>query len=490
MQDTIRQGRRCFIGIDQGSSATKVVAVSEAGRLVYETRCELSLPKQDGMRVEQDPEEIFAGVREALDETVRALCGFGMSILGIGLSCQRSSCLVWKEGSGEPLSPVISWRDTRGMDYLLRLDTRREIISNATGLPVTPHYSASKLRWLSDHIVGGKQPDVFYGPLASFLVQRLTNRRDALVDHTNAARTQLMNIHTLDWDPELLDLFGLGEIRLPAIRPTAFEYGMVQTPAGELPLLAVVGDQQAAMIGLGILHKQDGAINYGTGGFFMVNTGTRLVPVQKLMASVLYSSERETNYLVEGSVNAVGDALAWARNQLALFKDYGDVDALCRKAGTDVVAFIALNGVGAPHWEAGVASAFHGFVQESTTADMVRAVVEGIAFFVKDITRAMAASGITPGPILLSGGLSSLAYLTQIQADILDEKIQVSPAKEASALGAAYLAGMYHGTWETNSVKGFISQGTVVIPKTNRELLRRYALWKRLHQMVRELDAS
>jgi len=481
----------CFIGIDQGSSATKAVVLSAVGQILFSARKDLPPPFRDGFRVEQNPLHLLNSVQEVLDECIRQVRGSGFSVIGIGLSCQRSSCLVWNESTGEPLSPLLSWRDTRGMDIVRRLARQEPMISKASGLPLTPYYSATKFRWMRDNLAAGKQSGAVFGTLSSFLVQRLIGNKQALIDHTSAARTQLMNIHTLSWDEELLGAFGLAGIRLPEIRPTAHGYGEAQTSAGAVPFLACLGDQQAAMLGLGVLREGDGGINYGTGGFLMVNSGGTLVPAPGLIASVYYSNDREQKYLLEGSVNAVGDALEWVRSRLGLFKEYSEVDDLCWKAATHVTAFIGLNGIGAPHWEAEMPSTFHGLEPESTSADMVRSVVEGIAFFIKDIEEAMRTAGVEPASFILSGGLSSLSYLVQIQADILGRDIGISQVKEASAMGAAFLAGMQQGAWTADDIARMTTpQGETIHGDQNPGLTRRYRQWKELHRMTRELEKT
>ncbi len=478
----------CFIGIDQGSSATKAVVVSTEGQVLFQTRKDLPPPFRDGIRVEHDADKILQTVSDALNESVQAVQGPGVQVLGLGLSCQRSTCLAWKESTGAPLTPIISWRDTRGSEIVENIRDRAPEIHLKSGLPLTPYYSASKLRWIRDNVLDAQQPDTIFGTLSSFLVRRLTRNAENVVDHTNAARTQLMNIKTLAWDNDLLKLFGLTNIRLPNIVPSAYAYGKAHSAGGDIPLLAAVGDQQAAMLGLGVIEKGDAGMNFGTGGFLMVNTGPGLVPTHGLMASVHYSNEKELHYLLEGSVNAVGDALEWTRMNFGLFKDYEEVDDLCWKAMTGVVAFIGLNGTGAPHWETNISSAFHGLVPESTSADMVRAVVEGFVFFIKDIEEEVQKSGIEPRSFVLAGGLSSLTYLSQIQADILKTNVRVSAGREASAIGAAFLAGMQHGAWKADDIKKMATQGELVNGEENPGLERRYKKWKELHRTTRELD--
>jgi glycerol kinase len=478
----------CFIGIDQGSSATKAVVISTEGQVLFQTRKDLPAPLRDGIRVEHNADDIFRSVVAALNESVQAVQGSGIPVLGIGLSCQRSSCLAWSGTAGAPLTPVISWRDTRGTDLVESIGNQGPSIQRISGLPLTPYYSASKLRWIRDNVAASQQQNAVFGTLSSFVVRHLTGNTDDVVDHTNAARMQLMNIKSLAWDEELLGLFGLTGIGLPKIVPSSRDFGKTHTPAGDVPLLASIGDQQAAILGLGVLEKGDAGINLGTGGFLMVNTGGDLVPAEGLMASVHYSNEKEQYYLLEGSVNAAGDALEWTRMNLGLFKKYDEVDDLCWKAVTDTVAFIGLNGAGAPHWETNISSAFHGLGPESTSADMVRAVVEGIVFFIKDIAEEIRKNDVDLKRFVLAGGLSSLTYLGQILADILNGDMRVSAGQEASALGAAFLAGMQHGTWKTDDIRRMAGQGELVSGEENPGLERRYRKWKELHRMTRDLD--
>jgi len=206
------------------------------------------------------------------------------------------------------------------------------------------------------------------------------------------------------------------------------------------------------------------------------------------MASVFFSTEREQRYLLEGSVNAAGDALEWLRSSFGLFQDYAELDDLCWKAATDAVAFIGLNGIGAPHWEPALSSTVQGLTPESTSADIVRAVVEGIAFFIKDIDSAMKAAGIEAPTPILSGGLSSLTYLAQVQSDILKRDVTVSSEQETSALGAACLAGLQQGTWTLADIKRMNSRGESLQCRNNPALEKRYMRWRKLHEMTRGFD--
>lgn len=477
----------CFIGIDQGSSSTKALVISREGQVLFQTRKTLPSAFRADNQVEQDPLEIIASVEEVIKEAVQSARVSGFIPRAAGLSCQRSSCLLWNEKTGEPLSPVISWRDTRGTELIDKIKTERDALFETSGLPLTPYYSASKLRWLKDNNPAAKAEGTVFGTLSSFLTQRMTSGTKAVIDHTHAARTQLMNVSSLQWDPALLELFGLPGIRLPGIVPAIHDFGPIATAAGPVPLRVCIGDQQAAMIGLGVMERGDGGINYGTGGFLLCNTGAELMPAKGLMASIHYSSNDARHYLIEGSVNAAGDALEWARSRIGLFTDYEQVDDLCWQAATDVVAFIGLNGTGAPHWEQRISSSFHGMTAESTSADLVRAIVEGIAFFVADIAEKISRAGLDPQHLAVSGGLSSLSYLVQIQSDILNRELRVSAQQDVSALGAALLAGL--GTaWTAADIKKMTALGETVAPRRNPGAGNRYRRWKELHRITGELD--
>ncbi len=478
----------CFIGIDQGSSATKAVVVGWDGSVLYRTKRELSAPFREGLRVEQDPAEIIRSVREVLDETAIHTRDSGLDLIGAGLSCQRSSCLAWDQTSGQPLSPVLSWRDRRGAATVEALTARKERVFNLSGMPLTPYYSATKFGWILESVPASRQAAAVFGTLSSFLTQRLTGSDHALIDHTNAARTQLMDIGSMDWSGELRDIFRLGDIRLPKIVPTVNDFGLMKTSAGPVALLACIGDQQAALLGLGVTGAAEGGINYGTGGFVLVNTGMTLKRAPGLISSVHYSTGSGPHYLLEGSVNAAGDALEWLRSRFGLFRGFDDVDDLCWKATEDVVAFLGLNGTGAPHWENSISSALHGLTAGSNAADVVRASIECIAFFVQDIADAMRASGISPELFIASGGLSSFSYLVQVQADLLGKNVSVSHSSDASAQGAAFLAGLGRGAWTAEDIGRMTRREEPAIPRANQGLFRRRRRWTALHQAVLALD--
>lgn len=474
----------CYIGIDQGSSSTKAVALGIDGVVLAEARRDLSPPLREGPRIEQDPGEILRSLRSVIDAVVGDPGLAGKPVLGAGLSCQRSSCLVWDPGTGAPLSPVLSWRDTRGRALVDGLAPSAETVFERTGLPLNAYYSASKLRWLLDAVPEARKEDAVLGTLSSFLCQRLTGATVPLIDHTHAARTLLMDIRSLAWSRDLIGLFGLSGARLPEIVPTGHDFGPVDTPAGPVPLRASIGDQQAALLGLGILCSGQGGINYGTGGFLMVNTGPAIRMVPGLMTSVFHSGSDTVSYLVEGSVHAAGDGIDWVRTHLGLVTGQGGLERLCRTARTEVVVFLGVNGTGAPHWEREIESGLCGMTADSTAADIVRGAVEGIAFFVADIAGALDSSGMLPEHFTVSGGLSSLSYLVEAQAALLDRPLAVSSAQETSALGAALLAGMHAGTWTERECRRFTAPARPVTPLADRRLRERYRRWHDLHRFL------
>ncbi len=482
--------KACFIGIDQGSSATKTLAVDGAGQVLTVSRRKLGPPFRDHDHVEQDPGEIVQSIRESLRETIGYAQSAGFTVQGAGLSCQRSSCLVWDQETGKPLSPVLSWRDLRGAALVRGLAPEGPRVFARTGLPLTPYYSAAKFRWLRENVPAAEPSPAVFGTLSSFQVRMLTGAHQDRIDHANAQRTQLLNVRTLAWDPEQLALFGLSGVTLPAPTPTCTEFGEIVLLRPHIPLLACTGDQQAALFGLGVLEPGDGGINYGTGGFLLAPTGNDPPDVPGLMRSVFFTTPCSRSDAIEGSVNAVGDALAWLRDRFGFFSDLTTVDALCSQAQGDAVAFLGLNGIGAPYWEEDCSTAFAGLSAESGPAEIVRAVVEGIAFFLRDIADRIAAAGLAPARYTVSGGLANLKALVRAQANILGRELRISSEQEASALGAAFLAGMQYGAWTPATLRAMTRHNEIVMPQADPGLERRHRRWRTLHQAVRELDAQ
>ncbi|MBI3448641.1 MAG: hypothetical protein HY049_06980, partial [Acidobacteria bacterium] len=458
------------IGLDLGTSAVKALRLDDDGRVVAAVHRPLRVRRARGGRVEQDPGEILESARQALE----AIGGTPGEHLGI--ATQRSTVLFWDRDSGRPLTPAYSWQDRRGEAICERARRRhaRSAPSNAsdladwiharTGLRLSPHYAASKLAWALENEAGLRRKvatgRALWGTLGAYVVWHLGGRSIHAIDHANAQRTLLFDLRTRGWSPSLFRLFGLEALleapALPDLVPTIASFDIeVKLGSGRLHLRAITGDQQAAMVALGVRSEGDTVINYGTGAFVLEFTGRERKDVRGLLTTLL-ASWREGSaprsrdvYALEGSVNAAAAAIEWAQKRLRIRVPMSRIDAWLRgtrspRSRKPGVWFLpAVAGLGAPHWDASASPAFFGDARGASPRDLLRAVVASIAFRCTEILRAASwRSGRPTGerPIFVAGGLARCRTLLQAQADLLQRELLVSDEADATAVGAARMA--------------------------------------------------
>ena len=506
-------------GLDLGSSSVKAVTVP-AARPGGAARRRIATRRLPGGRVEHDADAILGAALSALRA---AIPGESREVEPLGLATQRSTVLFWDRDTGRPLTPAYSWQDLRGAPLVSRL--RRAAcpggdldgaIGRQTGLRLSPHYSAPKLSWALRHVRGLRRRvasgKALWGTLGTYLVWRLSGGAVYAVDHANAQRTLLFDLVSRAWDPELFNTFGLGTLvdapALPAVLPTTLTAPVCLRGSGlPLRLSAMTGDQQAALIGLGC--RADGAItiNYGSGAFVLISTGERLVRVPGLLTTLLASwrgdragARPTVCYAVEGPVNAAATAIDWARKRLRLRLRIADLDRYVdgdRGPPRRVYFLPAVAGLGAPRWDPEARPRFTGDLRRAGPRDLVRAVVESIAFRCAEIVRTatpggMPASPPSPArpagrgpaasrgeprgaPILAAGGLTRCRTLLQTQADLLRRPIVVRETPDATGLGAALLTRNPSGWWGRDDA---VSERLSVLPRISRdEADARYAAW-------------
>jgi glycerol kinase len=522
-------------GLDLGSSSVKAVLVSRDGRAGAAARRGIATRRRPGGRVEHDAEDVLRAVLAALRAV---LPGRAREPEPLGIATQRSTVLFWDRDSGRPLTPAYSWQDLRGEPLCNRL--RRwsrsagdgtgalgpggdgdldQMIVRRTGLRLSPHYSASKLAWalrrvrgLRRRVAAGK---ALWGTLGTFLTWRLSGGAAYTMDHANAQRTSLFDLATRSWDPELFELFDIGTLldapALPALTPTTLAAPVTLDRSGlPLRLLAMTGDQQAALLGLGCRAEGAIAISYGSGAFVLINTGPRLVRVRGLLSTLLASWREEgagpeaaVRYALEGTVNAAATALDWAGRRLRLRVRTADLD---RFLGPDdgrprAVHFLpAVAGIGAPRWDPAARPRFSGNVRRAPASDLLRAVVESIACRCAEIVRAASAhleAGTGPAsdrpvarldaaPVLAAGGLTRCRALLQAQADLLQRPVIVRESPDAGCLGAALLTQAPSAWWAAGraargrGVAGQRRAGDVIVrPRISKdEAEARYLAWE------------
>ena len=438
---------RYWVGIDQGSTATKACLLDARGRVRRVVSHRVSTRTPASGWVEHDPEELVRSVRRGLNGILRSVPP--AAIGGLGIACQRSTCLFWDAESGRPLTPALSWQDRRAEEFCRGLARHAPSIARKTGLRLSPHYAAGKIRWLLDHIPGlrrlAARGRARFGTLDAFLIFRLSGGASWSTDPTHAARTLLMGLDRLDWDPELLDLFGIPYRALPPIRSSAFPAGEMLIRGSRIRIAATVGDQQAALLGVGCHRRGAMVINYGTGAFAALHTGRRPVRSPGLLTSVAWSSERGVRYLLEGPVNAAGSALEWIEGLV------GSAGRGAEAPGEfEALPFVipALAGLGAPHWRSEVDAAIFGLRRNTEPAQLRAATLAGIACRVREIVERMGRHRKRTDPIMVAGGLLQQKDLLSFQAALLAVPLFHSQSPDATARGAALLAGQALEAWD------------------------------------------
>ncbi len=433
-----------ILAIDQGTHASRALVFGGDGRIVARSSREVSLSRPQPGHVEQDAEEIFQSVHDAIDEALQLLSTQERKqIRACGITTQRSTVVSWKK-DGTPLSPAINWQDTRGSAQTDRLQPHANEIRKLSGLPLSPHYGAGKLHSLFERTHATTNP--LGGPLASFLLYRLTRDHCYCVDHTNAQRMQLFDLHTLDWSAQLTDWFGIPARWLPRCRPVISAYGRLAHHA--IPVTAVCGDQNAAWSGSGLPDEDAAMINLGSGAFILAALPEGASD-ERLLTSIAWSNSEHCRFLFEGTVNGAGNALGW-------FRDHWQVDRLEQKLPHWLQAIAApplfmnsIGGLGSPWWQSGVQSGFINDHGQFSLAERAAGIIESIVFLVQhNLDRIRTCRPIRR--LRVSGGLSRLDGLCQKLADLSGSEVERSNDAEASARGIAWLAAGQPLKWQND----------------------------------------
>ena len=446
----------CILSIDQGTTASRAVVVGPDGAVVCEHRCPLPQHYPQPGWVEHDLEEVWRTVTEAVAGAIGAAPGGWGRIAAVGITNQRETVGIWERGSGRPVAPAIVWQCRRTAEMCARVrEEHGPRIAELTGLTVDPYFSASKLAWLLDSIPGvrARAHELAAGTIDTWLVWRLTGG-EHLTDPTNASRTMLFDIRRREWSEELTALFDVPARMLPQVRPSGGEFGTTAAgdgiPAG-IPIRAVMGDQQAALLGHGCVEDGQAKNTYGTGCFLLVNTGARRPRSRYgLLTTIACDASGAACHALEGSVFIAGAAVQWLRDGLGIISEAGQVEGLARSVpDTAGVQFVpAFVGLGAPYWDAAARGALLGLTRGATKAHIARAALEAIAHQSADVMEAMEKDGAPVGELKVDGGAAANDLLMQMQADLANVVVVRPGEREMTALGAAYLAGMGADLWE------------------------------------------
>ncbi|HZW89710.1 MAG TPA: glycerol kinase GlpK [Myxococcaceae bacterium] len=486
--------RRYLLAIDQGTTGTHVLVVDDRLEVVGEAYREFTQHFPKAGWVEHDLREIW--------KTVERCCKKGLAdadirpdmVTAIGITNQRETTAVWNRSTGEPLARAIVWQDRRTADMCAELKARGEEarVRETTGLVLDPYFSATKLRWMLDHVDGlrgqSESGKACFGTIDSWLVFRLTGGARHVTDASNASRTLLYDLRGHGWSEDMLELFGIPPQLLPEIRSCAEVYGktkgMDALPDG-IPISGMAGDQQAALFGQACFRPGESKCTYGTGSFLLMNTGTEPVPSKTgLLSTVAWQLGDTVTYALEGSSFVAGAAVQWLRDGLQAIKKSAQVEKLARSVDSsgEVVFVPALSGLGAPHWRPDARGLLMGLDRSTNLGHVARAVLEGIALQTYELTQAMTQDSGQPIPVLkVDGGASANDLLMQYQADILGVPVVRPRNLQTTAAGAAFLAGIGAGVWgDPEEIRGSWRAEKTFKPKMD-DSARAHALekWKR-----------
>ena len=450
-----------ILALDQGTSSSRAIVFDEHGQTKAVSQKEFTqiFPKPGW--VEHNPMEIWSSQASVIAEAITSIDINGLNIAAIGITNQRETTIVWDAETGEPVYNAIVWQDRRTSEFCdgLKRDGRTDLIRSKTGLIIDAYFSATKILWILENVPGARQKadegKLLFGTVDTWLIWMLTRGEVHVTDVSNASRTMLFNIHTLEWDKELLQLFDIPESMMPQVKSSSEVYGYTKTTlfAHEVPIAGIAGDQQAALFGQMCTEPGSVKNTYGTGCFMLMNSGERpIMSSNNLLTTIAWKIGDKVNYALEGSIFVAGSVVQWLRDGLGIIKSSSEIEALaCSVEDNGGVYFVpALTGLGAPHWDQYAKGCIYGLSRGTTAAHIARAALEGIAFQTMDIVNAMQKdAGVTLKELKVDGGASRNNLLMQFQADILGTSVIRPTVTETTALGAAYLAGLAVGYWES-----------------------------------------
>jgi glycerol kinase len=448
-----------ILALDQGTTSSRAIVFDRDGTVRAAAQKEFTQMFPQAGWVEHDPGEIWASqIGVAVEALGRAQLR-AIDVAAIGITNQRETTILWDRESGEPIHHAIVWQDRRTAGYCERLKSEgaEQIVQERTGLLIDAYFSASKIRWLLDNVPGARTRadagKLAFGTVDTWLVWKLTNGRRHVTDVSNASRTMLFNIHTMQWDDALLRLFGIPESVLPEVRSSSERYGEAASSLGidRVPIAGIAGDQQAALFGQMCLSPGLSKNTYGTGCFLLQNIGTTPAHSRrKLVTTVAWRIGGRTEYALEGSVFIGGAVVQWIRDGLGLVRTAADIEPLAASVADNGGVYLvpAFAGLGAPHWDPYARGTIVGITRGTKSGHIARAALESIAFQVADLLDAMASdAGITVTELRVDGGAATNNALMQFQADLLGVPVVRPAVTETTALGAAYLAGLAVAYW-------------------------------------------
>ena len=474
--------KKFIVAIDQGTTSSRVILFDTSGNIkcIHQQEFKQFFPKNGW--VEHDPNEIWKTTLSSLKKVIQKSKKLNGKILSIGITNQRETTVLWNKKNGKPVYNAIVWQDRRTQEYCEKLKKKNyeKVFRKKTGLFIDPYFSATKIKWILENVKNAKKllksNNLLFGTVDTFLIWKLTDGKHHLTEATNASRTMLFNINSNKWDDEILKKLKISKNILPEVKNSADNFGSTNKKivGTEIPISAVLGDQQAAAVGQSCFEKGSVKSTYGTGAFVIMNTGfKKIYSRNKLLTTICYRLNGKNTYALEGSIFIAGAGVQWLRDKLKLVNNAYDTERIAqsKKSNDDVYIVPAFSGMGAPYWRPDARGLITGLTRDSDWKILVRAVLESVAYQSYDLFNAMRKDGLKPNIIKIDGGMVENNWFSQFLANIININTERPKVLETTALGVAYFAGYQIGVFKSlDQIKRKWKKEKIFTPNINKKL--------------------
>ena len=459
----MKNKKKFIVSIDQGTTSSRAVLFSNQGKLLYKSQLEIKQYFPKNGWVEQSPNEIWNKTKKVLNEVIKKSEKLYGEISTIGITNQRETTVLWDKKTGKPVYNAIVWQDRRTSDFCKKIKNKKNfdrLVKNKTGLIIDPYFSATKIKWIINNIKRAKSllidKRLLFGTIDTFILWKLTKGRIHATDATNASRTMLYNIHTNKWDEIILRILNISPNILPSIKNSSDDYGFTDKTITKkcYPINGVIGDQQAAAIGQACFQKGSIKSTYGTGAFILMNTGNeKIYSKNKLLTTICYRINNKSTFALEGSIFIAGSGVQWLRDKMKLIKKASETEKIIKtlKNNRGVYLVPAFVGLGAPYWDSEARGVLSGLTSDIGPKEIIRAIVESTAYQTYDLLKAMKEDGLKPKIVKVDGGMVKNNWFVQFLSDIIKIRVDRAKVEDSTALGAAYMAGLYLGEYQSLS---------------------------------------
>ena len=474
--------KKFLVAIDQGTTSSRVILFDTSGNIKFISQQEFKQYFPKNGWVEHNPNEIWKTTLSSLKKVIQRAKKLNGKILSIGITNQRETTVLWNKKNGKPVYNAIVWQDRRTQDFCknLKKNDFEKKIRKKTGLLIDPYFSATKIKWILDNVKSSKfllkSNNLLFGTIDTFLIWKLTDGKHHLTETTNASRTMLFNININKWDDEILNKLKIPKKILPKVKNSADNFGTtnIKVVGNEIPISAVLGDQQAAAVGQACFEKGSIKSTYGTGAFVIMNTGSKKITSKnKLLTTICYTLNGKNTYALEGSIFIAGAGVQWLRDKIKLINNAYETEKIAKSKNNNDQVYVvpAFSGLGAPYWRPDARGLITGLTRDSDWKSLVRAVVESVAYQSFDLFESMKKDGLKPNIIKVDGGMVANNWFSQFLSDIIKLKVIRPNVLETTALGTAMLAGYQIGEFKSlNEIKFKWKKNRVFTPKLNKSL--------------------